>query len=32
MQQMMKKMKGGAMMKLMRRMGSGKGGMPKMPF
>src|SRR5207253_6377907 len=31
MQQMMKKMKGGAMMKLMRRMG-GKGGMPKMPF
>jgi signal recognition particle subunit SRP54 len=31
MQTMMKKMKGGAMMKLMRRMG-GKGGMPKMPF
>jgi signal recognition particle subunit SRP54 len=32
MQQMMKKMKGGAMMKLMRRMGGGKGGAPKMPF
>jgi len=32
MQQMMKKMKGGAMMKLMRRMGGGKGGMPKLPF
>jgi signal recognition particle subunit SRP54 len=32
MQTMMKKMKGGAMMKLMRRMGGGKGGMPKMPF
>jgi signal recognition particle subunit SRP54 len=31
MQQMMKKMKGGAMMKLMKRLG-GKGGMPKMPF
>ncbi|NML43008.1 signal recognition particle protein [Ramlibacter sp. G-1-2-2] len=31
MQQMMKKMKGGAMMKLMKRFG-GKGGMPKMPF
>lgn len=31
MQTMMKKMKGGAMMKLMRRMG-GKGGMPKLPF
>jgi signal recognition particle subunit SRP54 len=32
MQQMMKKMKGGAMMKLMRRMGGGKGGVPKLPF
>jgi signal recognition particle subunit SRP54 len=32
MQQMMKKMKRGAMMKLMRRMGGGKGGAPKMPF
>jgi signal recognition particle subunit SRP54 len=31
MQTMMKKMKGGGLMKLMRRMG-GKGGMPKMPF
>ncbi|MEJ6020969.1 signal recognition particle protein [Ramlibacter sp. PS4R-6] len=31
MQGMMKKMKGGAMMKLMKRMG-GKGGMPKLPF
>lgn len=31
MQQMMKKMKGGGMMKLMKRMG-GKGGMPKLPF
>ena len=31
MQQMMKKMKGGAMAKLMKRMG-GKGGMPKLPF
>lgn len=31
MQQMMKKMKGGGMMKLMKRMG-GKGGMPKGPF
>lgn len=31
MQTMMKKMKGGAMMKLMRKMG-GKGGMPKLPF
>jgi signal recognition particle subunit SRP54 len=32
MQQVMKKMKGGAMAKLMRRMGGGKGGMPKLPF
>jgi signal recognition particle subunit SRP54 len=32
MQTMMKKMKGGGMMKLMRRLGGGKGGMPKMPF
>jgi signal recognition particle subunit SRP54 len=32
MQTMMKKMKGGGLMKLMRRMGGGKGGMPKMPF
>jgi signal recognition particle subunit SRP54 len=31
MQGMMKKMKGGALMKLMKRMG-GKGGMPKLPF
>jgi len=31
MQGMMKKMKGGGLMKLMKRMG-GKGGMPKMPF
>jgi signal recognition particle subunit SRP54 len=31
MQQMMKKMKGGALMKMMKRMG-GKGGMPKLPF
>ena len=31
MQSMMKKMKGGAMFKLMKRMG-GKGGMPKLPF
>ena len=31
MQQMMKKMKGGAMMKMMKRLG-GKGGLPKMPF
>lgn len=31
MQQMMKKMKGGGMMKLMKRLG-GKGGLPKMPF
>jgi signal recognition particle subunit SRP54 len=32
MQTMMKKMKGGAMMKLMKRLGGGKGGMPKLPF
>jgi len=32
MQTMMKKMKGGGMMKLMKRLGGGKGGMPKMPF
>jgi signal recognition particle subunit SRP54 len=31
MQQMMKKMKGGAMMKMMKKLG-GKGGLPKMPF
>lgn len=31
MQQMMKKMKGGGLMKLMKRMG-GKGGAPKLPF
>ena len=31
MQSMMKKMKGGGLMKMMKRMG-GKGGMPKMPF
>jgi signal recognition particle subunit SRP54 len=31
MQTMMKKMKGGGMMKLMKRLGGGKG-MPKMPF
>jgi signal recognition particle subunit SRP54 len=31
MQTMMKKMKGGGLMKMMRRMGGGKG-MPKMPF
>jgi len=31
MQTMMKKMKGGAMMKMMKRLG-GKGGLPKMPF
>jgi len=31
MQGMMKKMKGGALMKMMKRMG-GKGGMPKFPF
>lgn len=32
MQQMMKKMKGGGLMKMMKRLGGGKGGMPKMPF
>jgi signal recognition particle subunit SRP54 len=34
MQGMMKKMKGGGLMKLMKRMGgmSGKGGLPKLPF
>jgi len=34
MQGMMKKMKGGGLMKLMKRMGgkAGKGGMPKLPF
>jgi signal recognition particle subunit SRP54 len=32
MQQMMKKMKGGAMMKMMKKLGGGKGGMPKFPF
>jgi signal recognition particle subunit SRP54 len=32
MQTMMKKMKGGGMMKLMKRLGGGKGGMPKLPF
>ena len=32
MQQMMKKMKGGGLMKMMRRLGGGKGGMPKLPF
>jgi signal recognition particle subunit SRP54 len=32
MQQMMKKMKGGGLMKMMKRMGGGKGGMPKLPF
>jgi signal recognition particle subunit SRP54 len=31
MQGMMKKMKGGGLMKLMKRMG-GKGGLPKLPF
>ena len=31
MRDMMKKMKGGGLMKMMKRMG-GKGGMPKMPF
>jgi signal recognition particle subunit SRP54 len=31
MQGMMKKMKGGGLMKMMKRMG-GKGGLPKMPF
>lgn len=33
MQEMMKKMKGGGLMKMMKRMGAMKGmGMPKMPF
>src|SRR3954471_7565346 len=35
MQGMMKKMKGGGLMKMMKRMGAGKGGaggMPKLPF
>jgi signal recognition particle subunit SRP54 len=32
MQGMMKKMKGGGLMKMMKRMGGGKGGLPKMPF
>ena len=32
MQTMMKKMKGGGLMKMMRRMGGGKGGVPKLPF
>jgi signal recognition particle subunit SRP54 len=32
MQTMMKKMKGGGMMKLMKRLGGGGKGMPKMPF
>lgn len=32
MQTMMKKMRGGGMMKLMKRLGGGKGGLPKMPF
>jgi signal recognition particle subunit SRP54 len=35
MQDMMKKMKGGGMMKMMKRLGGMKGvggGMPKMPF
>jgi len=32
MQGMMKKMKGGGLMKMMRRMGGGKGGVPKLPF
>src|SRR5512134_181524 len=32
MQQMMKKMKGGGLMKMMRRLGGGKGGVPKLPF
>ncbi|MDB5851215.1 MAG: hypothetical protein JWP29_4967, partial [Rhodoferax sp.] len=31
MQEMMKKMKGGGMMKMLKRMG-GMKGMPKMPF
>jgi signal recognition particle subunit SRP54 len=34
MQDMMKKMKGGGMMKMMKRLGAlgGKGGVPKLPF
>jgi signal recognition particle subunit SRP54 len=32
MQGMMKKMKGGGLMKMMKRMGQGGKGMPKMPF
>lgn len=32
MQTMMKKMRGGGMMKLMKRLGGGKGGIPKLPF
>ncbi len=32
MQGMMKKMKGGGLMKMMKRMGGMKGGMPGMPF
>jgi len=35
MQDMMKKMKGGGLMKMMKKMGAMKGlggGMPKMPF
>jgi signal recognition particle subunit SRP54 len=34
MQDMMKKMKGGGMMKMMKRLGGmkGMGGAPKMPF
>jgi signal recognition particle subunit SRP54 len=32
MQGMMKKMKGGGLMKMMKRMGGGKGGIPKLPF
>ncbi|TFZ03628.1 signal recognition particle protein [Ramlibacter humi] len=32
MQGMMKKMKGGGLMKMMKRMGGGKGGLPKLPF
>lgn len=32
MQGMMKKMKGGGLMKMMKRMGGMKGGMPKPPF
>jgi signal recognition particle subunit SRP54 len=31
MQEMMKKMKGGGMMKLMKRLGGMKGGLPGMP-